>query len=354
MNDLIVVWAPRILIGFGGFVTALWLFIVIRRLHLQRHERIFTGRYKQIEQDIIGVLYTTDEKDIARIAVKYRHWSDVLTAVLVNLVRIVGGEEKIILKTIFALTLRDDLIADLESGNYRRRLTATRLLGMFADPANVPALLRRLRDKPTIQFAAVNSIAGFPDDRVLDFVFRAFEAEPNPNIHHFTDIVFKHGLACENYIRDTIRKPLSPAKIGILVEMTGLVPARSLYPDIIAFAAHPDKEVRIKVARALGRLLIPDSFDILAALAGDPEWEVAAQAARSLGRLNNPAALDILAQGLHSLSWHVRNNSKDALLEMGAAGIQKLKEVSGTTQDHFAADMAEMGLEEAEGLQSAG
>lgn len=210
MTDFIVDWAPRILLGFGGFVLALWLFIVIRRLVLLRREKVFTARYKRIEQDIIGVLYTTDEKDIARIAVKYRHWPGVLTAVLVNLVRIVGGEEKIILKTIFALTLRDDLIADLESGNYRQRLVATRLLGMFADPANVPALLRRLRDKPTIQFAAVNSIAGFPDDRVLEFVFRAFETEPNPNIHHFTDIVSKHGLACESYIRDMLHKPLPP------------------------------------------------------------------------------------------------------------------------------------------------
>ncbi len=354
MTDFIVLWAPFILLGFGGFVFVLWFFIVIRRLHILHHNKIFTARSKRIEQDIIGVLYTTDEKDIARIAVKYRHWPDVLTAVLVNLVRIVGGEEKIILKTIFALTLRDNLISDLESGNYRRRLTATRLLGMFADPANVPALLRRLRDRPSIQFAAVNSIAGFPDDRVLDFVFRAFEADPNPNIHHFTDIVSKHGLASESYIRDALRKPMPPLKIGILVEMTGLLPARSLYPDVIVFASHPDKEVRIKVARALGRLLIPDSFDILVSLAEDAEWSVEAQAVRSLGRLNNPAALDVLARGLHSLAWYVRTNAKDALLNMGAAGVRKLKEVSETTQDHFAADMAEMGLEEAEGLRSAG
>jgi hypothetical protein len=353
MNDFAVYWAPRILAGFGLFVAGLFLFIIIRRLVLERREKVFTARYKAIEQDIIGVLYTTNEKDIARIAVKYRTWPDVLIAVLVNLVRIVGGEEKIILKTIFALTLRDELIIDLESGNYRRRLTATRLLGMFADPANVPALLRRLRDKPTIQFAAVNSIAGFPDDRVLDFVFRAFEADPNPNIHHFTDIVAKHGLACESYIREALRKPLPSSKVGILVEMTGLLPARALYPDIIGFAAHEDKEVRIKVARALGRLLIPDSFEVLAALAEDPEWEVEAQAVRSLGRLNNPAALGVLAQGLHSLSWHVRNNSKDALLDMGAMGVRKLQDISETTQDQFAADMAEMGLEEAEGLRSA-
>lgn len=353
MNDFALTWAPRILQGFGVFVAGLFFFIIIRRLSLRRREQVFTARYKTIEQDIIGVLYTTDEKDIARIAVKYRTWPDVLTAVLVNLIRIVGGEEKIILKTIFALTLRDDLIVDLESGNYRRRLTATRLLGMFADPANVPALLRRLRDKPTIQFAAVNSIAGFPDDRVLDFVFRAFEADPKPNIHHFTDIVSKHGLACEPYIRDALGKPLPPEKIGILIEMTGLIPARALYADMIGFAAHPEKEVRIKVARALGRLLIPDSFEVLAALAEDPEWEVEAQAVRSLGRLNNPDALEVLAQGLHSLSWHVRNNSKDALLDMGAAGVAKLREVSQTTQDPFAADMAEMGLEEAEGLRSA-
>lgn len=353
MNHFAVYWAPRILLGFGLFVLGLFLFIILRRLNLQRREKTFTLRYKQIERDIIGVLYTTDEMDIARIAVKYRTWPDVLTAVLVNLVRIVGGDEKIILKTIFALTLRDDLIVDLESGNYRRRLTATRLLGMFADPANVPALLRRLRDKPTIQFAAVNSIAGFPDERVLDFVFRAFEADPNPNIHHFTDIVSKHGLACESYVREALRKPLPPLKLGILIEMIGLIPARSLYPDIIVFAAHADKEVRIKIARALGRLLIPDSFEVLAALAEDPEWEVEAQAVRSLGRLNNPAALEVLARGLHSLSWHVRNNSKDALLDMGMPGMRKLQDVSATTQDPFAADMAEMGLEEAEGLRSA-
>lgn len=354
MTDFIIFWAPRILLGFGAFVLALWLFIVLRRLRLQIYGRIFSTRYKMIEQDIIAVLYTTDEWDIARVAVKYRRWPRILTAVLVNLVRIVGGEEKIILKTIFALTLRDRLTADLESGNYRRRLTATRLLGMFADPANVPALLRRLRDKPTIQFAAVNSIAGFPDERVLDFVFRAFEEDPHPNIHHFTDIVSKHGMAAEGYIREMIRKPLPPLKIAILVEMTGLLPARALYPDIIVFAAHPDKEVRIRVARALGRLMIPDSFEILASLAGDPEWEVESQAVRSLGRLNNPAALEILARSLHSLSWYVRSNAKDALLDMGADGVRKLREVSGTTQDPFAADMAEMGLEEAEGLGSAG
>jgi len=353
MTDFIYDWAPRILLGFGVFVLGLWLFIVLRRIRLIYHEKIFTARFKLIEQDIISVLYTTNEKDIARIAVKYRRWPGVLTAVLVNLIRIVGGEEKIILKTIFALTLRDDLIADLESGDYRRRLIATRLLGMFADPANVPALLKRLRDKPSIQFAAVNSIAGFPDERVLDFVFRAFEADPNPNIHHFTDIVSKHGMASESYIRDMIRKPLPPMKIAILIEMAGLLPARSLYPEIIVFAAHPDTEVRIRVARALGRLMIPDSLEILSSLADDPEWAVEAQAVRSLGRLNNPAALDVLARGLHSLSWYVRSNAKDALLDMGMDGVRKLKEISETTQDPFAADMAEMGLEEAEGLRSA-
>lgn len=353
MTDFIYDWAPRILLGFGVFVLGLWLFIVFRRIRLIFYEKIFTARSKLIEQDIIGVLYTTDERDIARIAVKYRRWPRVLTAVLVNLIRIVGGEEKIILKTIFALTLRDDLIADLESGDYRRRLIATRLLGMFADPANVPALLKRLRDKPSIQFAAVNSIAGFPDERVLDFVFRAFEADPNPNIHHFTDIVSKHGMASESYIRDMIRKPLPPMKIAILIEMAGLLPARALYPEIIVFAAHPNTEVRIRVARALGRLMIPDSLEILSSLADDPEWAVEAQAVRSLGRLNNSAALDVLARGLHSLSWYVRTNAKDALLDMGADGVRKLKEVSETTQDPFAADMAEMGLEEAEGLRSA-
>jgi len=347
MNNVMSVWVPRFLVGLTIVALALFFLIVLRRLALHRRDKFFESRYRRAEEDVIGALYLSDEGELASIVDRYRSWPDVLTAVLVNLIRLVDGKEREILKTLFALALREDKIADLESRNFFRRLNATRLLGLFSDASNVPALLRRLDDKPPIQLAAVQAIAGFPGSEILEFVFHAFETDACPNIHRYCSIIAKHGPQSERYIRDFLRKPLPPHKTGILIEMAGIVPLGALHPDIAAFASHPDKEIRIKVARALGRILIPDSYETLAALAGDAAWEVEAQAVKSLGLLHNPAALDILARGLNSPSWHVRHNSGEALLELGAAGIRRLKAVSRNTHDHFASNMADMALEEA-------
>ena len=347
MTTAVAVWVLRLLVGLTIIALGLFIFIVLRRLVLQRRDRLFESRYRPAESDVIQALYSTDEQDLASIVSRYRSCPDVLTAVLVNLIRLVNGRERDVLKTLFARALREDTIADLESGNFFKRLNATRLLGIFPDASNAPALLRRLEDKPPIQLAAVQAIAAFPGAEILDFVFQSFETDARPNIHRYGAIVAKHGPESESYIRDLLRKPLPPFKTGILIEMAGIVPLRALQPDIVAFASHPDKEIRIKVARALGRMLIPDSYETLAALAGDAAWEVEAQAVKSLGMLHNPDALDILAQGLHSPSWHVRYNSGEALLELGAVGIQRLQEVSRLTHDHFASNMADMTLEEA-------
>ncbi|MCK7524097.1 MAG: HEAT repeat domain-containing protein [Ignavibacteriales bacterium] len=65
--------------------------------------------------------------------------------------------------------------------------------------------------------------------------------------------------------------------------MAGRLRLRGLYPQVVGFARHPDKELRIRSARALGHLLVPASARTLCALAADPDWAVQAQAVRSLG-----------------------------------------------------------------------
>ncbi|MEN6311779.1 MAG: HEAT repeat domain-containing protein, partial [Acidobacteriota bacterium] len=124
------------------------------------------------------------------------------------------------------------------------------------------------------------------------------------------------------------------------------IPLPSLYPEVAGFAAHPEKEVRIKVAKALGKFLIPDSYDILERLAGDREWEVQAQALRALGCLKNPGALVLLTRGLFSPVWHVRYNAREGLLNLGPLGIRRLEEVARQKSDRFASDMASMALED--------
>jgi HEAT repeat protein len=127
--------------------------------------------------------------------------------------------------------------------------------------------------------------------------------------------------------------------------MAGRLLLRGLYPDIVRFAASPAKELRIRAARTLGRLLVPASRRTLSALAADPEWEVQAQALRSLGNLQDWRTLPILVKAIFSPNWHVRYNAGFGLAAFGLVGVLQLQEISRQREDRFAADMASMVLD---------
>ena len=127
--------------------------------------------------------------------------------------------------------------------------------------------------------------------------------------------------------------------------MAGRLRLRGLYPEVVGFARHPDKELRIRSARALGHLLVPASAWTLCALAADPDWAVQAQAVRSLGALQEWNTLPILAKAIFSPNWHVRYNAGYGLADFGPVGVLQLQEISRQKQDRFAADMAAMVLD---------
>ena len=150
----------------------------------------------------------------------------------------------------------------------------------------------------------------------------------------------------EQYVKIYLKKSLSLEKLGMLIELVGAIPLRSLYKNIIPFAQHPEKEVRTKVARALGKMLIPASYDILAQLSQDNAWIVRAQAVKSLGNLQDIRALDILTDALFSPFWHVRYNAGHSLASLGLPGIKRLRAVSKQKEDQYATDMAVMVMDE--------
>jgi HEAT repeat protein len=114
----------------------------------------------------------------------------------------------------------------------------------------------------------------------------------------------------------------------------------------LPFASSNNQEIRIKTARAISRLELPESLPVLRRLAQDLAWEVQTQAMLGLGRLKNAQAILVLCEALCSPYWYVRLNAKEALLLMGEIGIACLKKMSDQTEDRFAADMAKMGLRE--------
>jgi hypothetical protein len=225
-----------------------------------------------------------------------------------------------------------------------KRLKSARLFVIFFNPGESPILLNLLHDKPIIKLAAITALARMPSPETLHLIFKAFEEDRGPTLRSYFNIMFGLGERIEPLVTAGLKKPLSPEKLGLLIELVGAVPLRTLAEEIRIFSDHPDKEIRIRVARALGKLLIPDSVSTLISLAADNAWEVKAQAVKSLGKLRKPETLGILTQSLFSPNWYVRYNAGYGLAGMGKEGLRRLKQVAAQKEDRYASEMSVMVL----------
>jgi HEAT repeat protein len=197
-----------------------------------------------------------------------------------------------------------------------------------------------------IRLAVINALSRVPTPETMQHVFRAFEADSGVTVQAYFNIMFGLGNKIEPFVRAYLNKPLSAAKLGLLVELVGAIPLRNLYQDIVPLAAQPDKEIRIRVARTLGKLLIDVTVDTLITLSADEAWEVKAQAVKSLGKMKAFKTLDILESSLFSSAWYVRFNAGYGLAEMGEEGLRRLKKVAAQEDDRYARDMSVMVLNE--------
>ncbi len=326
--------------------VSLFLFIFGRRLLIESRERKDRRVYDDMERDVLEVL-TARDPQAAAVDFARRHASRprILKEVLVAYREALTGRSLEPLKVIFERTIRSRCLRELRSPFLATRLQNVRLFIDFSRPEEAVHLVKLLHDKPVVRLAALNALAGIASRETLAHIFDLFEKDPEPNLYAYSNIFFSLGPRIEPFIRTTLDKELPPAKAGLLVEMAGRLLLRGLYLDVVAFARHSDKELRIRAARTLGRLLVPESVRTLADLAADPSWEVQAQALRSLGHLQDWRSVPILVKGLFSPQWHVRYNAGYGLAAFGLVGILQLQEVSRQKEDRFAADMAAMVLD---------
>jgi len=326
------------------FSVCLFGFIIIRRLVLEQRQVQFDRLYKQIEKDILEAISLLDPDFSLAVARRYKSHSRVLTQVLLDFGDIIVGEGRDQLRVIFNHAVKGLCLKHLASWRMTKRLQSVRLFIVFFDPAESAFLFRLLDDKPIIKLAVVNALARIPSPETLNHIFKAFEEDTGFTVQAYFNIMFGLGNRTEPLVKAFLNKPLPVDKLGLLVELVGAIPLRTLYEDVVALAGHPDKEIRIRVARTLGKLLIPETVDTLVALSSDEAWEVKAQAVKSLGRMKSLKTLDVLERSLFSPFWYVRYNAGYGLAEMGEEGLRRLKEVAAQEEDRYARDMSVMVL----------
>jgi hypothetical protein len=343
MSPSVIVSAYSLLFLFL-FSLSLFGFIVIRRLVLERRRLRFNRLYEQIEKDVLEAVSRLDPDFSLEAARRHKGHPEVLTQVLLDFGDIISGEGKDQLRIIFNHVVKSPCLKCLRSRRTAKRLQGIRLFVNFFDPAESDFLFRLLNDKPIIKLAVVNALSRVPSPETLDYVFKAFEEEEGSTIQAYFNIMFSLGNRTEPFVKAFLRKPLPVEKLGLLVELVGAIPLQTLHKDVVTLAGHPDKEIRIRVARTLGKLLVPETADTLVALSADEAWEVKAQAVKSLGKMKNTEALDILTRSLFSTFWYVRYNAGYGLAELGEAGLRRLKEMAGQEKDRYARDMSIMVL----------
>jgi hypothetical protein len=343
MLSIIVLYSFAYLLLMSG---SLFLFIFIRRLFIEARDRKDRRIYDEMEADLLEVLTARDGRRGAfAFAGKYRSRPRVLKRLLVAYREAIVGRALEPLKVIFERTIRTRCLRELRSPWLATRLQNVRLFVDFSRPEEAVHLVKLLHDKPVVRLAALNALTSIASPDTLAHIFDLFEKDPEPNLYAYSNIFYSLGPRIEPFIRASLKKPLSTEKAGLLVEMAGRLLFRGLFRDIIGFARHPDKELRIRTARTLGRLLVPVSVKILTDLAADSSWEVQAQAIRSLGSLQDWKTIPIMVKALFSPNWHVRYNAGYGLAAFGLVGVLQLQEISRQKEDRFAADMAAMVLD---------
>ena len=326
--------------------VSLFLFIILRRIATKFSSRIFKQRYQNIEHDILNLITFPNQESSAEIARRHQSHPKVLTKVLINYIEQIEGEGRDQLKKIFDYSIKLKCLKAIYSRRLMKRLQATHLFVVFSDPSEAVHIMRLLNDKPLVRLVSVQALSRIRSPHAISFIFQAFERDSNPNARTYINIMYTLRDKIEQHVKIYLKKSLSLEKLGMLIELVGAVPLRSLYKDIIPFAQHPEKEVRTKVARALGKMLIPASYNILSQLSQDNAWIVRAQAVKSLGNLQDVRALEILTDALFSPFWHVRYNAGHSLASLGLPGIKRLQAASMQKEDQYASDMAVMVMDE--------
>jgi len=221
-----------------------------------------------------------------------------------------------------------------------RRLVAARLLATVGDERDVRRAVGLLGDRhPGVRLAAVQLVKRLPHPDLLEtFLDHAIEAPRVARQHYFDALAAVRGLLVPILIR-RLERPGSAYELRAILTLAGQLASPELLDHLIAYAATPSPDARTQVARALGSYPDPRARDALLALLGDPVWEVRTQAAASLGAIHALEARDGLKRALSDQNWWVRLRAAIALRQLGATGLEVLREVRGGA-DRFADEMA--------------
>jgi HEAT repeat protein len=246
------------------------------------------------------------------------------------------------------------MIKDLKSRNWQRRLHSADRLGYIGGERAIPALMTALRDELIgVRFAAARSLTRLECSDSVESILHSLDVPGEVSQRRVAEILFPLGTNATEPILGVLENPsVNDAALSIAARVAGMLHMKRAVPSMTRLLSHQVVNVRLNCIRSLASIKESLCISGIAALAEDPSWEVRCSVMQALGRLDAREQIPLLVQALSDQQWWVRHNAGEALIALGDQGIKSLEEASEHHVDAYGRDMSRQILQQHGHLKS--
>lgn len=327
----------------AAFLVALVVLIVLTRLFWVRRRARTAGPRADLDQAVLG--WMRGEAPVHAVLRPFRRLPrHVALDALLHVVARLPPEHR---RRLGAAVANERWARALRGGArsryWWRRLDAGRLLTVAGRAHDAKTLIRLLADPhPAVVIAVISALEQVESPALVAAVLERLP-KLAPTVRAYAAVALQRvrgqvlGVLAK-YLTGDPRRP----GLASYVEVAGWFGAPELEAQITWLADHEDMDIRVAVARALGRYKQSESVEALRRLAEDKAWPVRAQAVQSLGKLG-ARVVPLFQAALRDSSWWVRLRAALALIRSGPEGQDALL-AAEIGPDAFARDMARLVL----------
>jgi hypothetical protein len=325
----------------GGIAVGIVWFRLVKLARQKRNRQISAALYTPLMGYIAGDVSIEATVDEVRGFPKY-----LVSMELEKYALMLGGEA---LSKIRALYERLDLsnlgLKLSHSTFWWRRLEGVRLLGVTGGGEVVDVLVDALRDNHAIvRLAAARSLGRVRSPKAIKPMLEIMAEAKQLSRRQLAQTLVAFGSAAHPALRRIVAEQTRETKderfLAMVMEVLAITGDVESEKEIRAAITSPYLEVRIAAVKAAALLHLPLKSEELTRALKDEAWQVRAQAAIAAGKLGSEEVVGVLGECLRDHSWWVRSNAGAALAQLGERGIRALEDISETSDDRFARDMA--------------
>lgn len=329
------------LVALAGLLLVLALVTAAQRALRQRSERLRTVAAEPVRPTLIR-LVAGEEDDVpgaveALAGLDSRTWAAVEPSLEGLLLKVRGDAHAAVVAVLEQRGSLARALARTRSRSAVARAHGAEVLGAAGRQAAVEDLLRLLADDDAeVRRVAARALGRIRSKEAAAPLLAAVSSQRSVPPRIIASAVLRIGVGAHPALVATLRDG-DTLQRAIAAEIAGLAGAAAAVEALMESLVHdPQMEVRVRSARALGRIGMPWATGHLADAtdSGQP-LPLRIVASRALGDIGSSDAVPRLAELVADPEHRVAANAASSLLRCGAAGLTALQELaSAAGGDH--------------------